>query len=519
MDGPLERLKAGRSPGADLPMAGSPRAAECKGRLGSGEAAAGADGPLHGASTGTPFGQSVRGAPLRAPTGIGGSLIVRYLATNPAFEGIGYARASQLWKEMGENLYRVLGGADVPALAAVVGRDRAEALAQSWACNLAEGDVVVWLSERGFDPHLGLRRSGSGARARWSASKRTPYVLMTLAPWQRVDAAARALGFAADHPHRQVAAVEAALYRRLGRGHTWTSAAKVETDVGILLDVGLGKARGAVALALEDRAAIEVHGGYQPVGAHVMERFVADRVIAMARPTGTDDLLAGRRAGAIAAERELGDMQGPDAIVLNEAQRTAVAMALESPIGLILGGAGVGKTTVLAAVHRAAERAGMAVVQMALSGRAAMRMREATSRPARTIAGFLRACGKGELRTGPGCVVVVDEASMLDLPLLYSILRHLGDGCRLIMVGDPSQLPPISFGLTFHLFASTCSLPPRRYPGSNSSRCTGKRRKRASPPSPTRFGWAMFRTFLHGNRGFGVGYPSSNADPSGPPTP
>ncbi len=440
-------------------MAGSPRAVECKGRHGSGEAAAGAEGPLHGASTGAPFGQSVRGAMPRAPTGICGALIVNYLATNPAFEGIGIARASRLWEEMGEDLYRALGSADVSALAAVVGLDRAEALARSWACNLAEGDVVVWLSERGFDPRLGIKAVRFWGADALGYLKENPYVLMALAPWPRVDAAARALGFSTNHPHRQIAAVEAVLYRRLGRGHTWTAAAEVETEVGKLLSVGLGAARGAVGLALQDRAAIEIKGGYQPVGAHVMERFVADRIFAMTHPTGTDDLLAGRRAGAIAAGRELGEVPGQGAIILNEAQRAAVAMALEAPVGLILGGAGVGKTTVLAAVHRAAERSGLTVIQMALAGRAAMRMREATSRPASTIAGFLRACGKGELRPGPDCIVVVDEASMLDLPLLYSILRHLGDGCRLLMVGDPNQLPPISFGLTFHLFAADPALP------------------------------------------------------------
>jgi exodeoxyribonuclease V alpha subunit len=79
--------------------------------------------------------------------------------------------------------------------------------------------------------------------------------------------------------------------------------------------------------------------------------------------------------------------------------------------------------------------------------------------PARTIASFLGAAAKGELRLGPDTLVVIDEASMLDLPLLYSVLRQMGEGCRLLLVGDPAQLPPIKFGLTFHLLAEQPGVP------------------------------------------------------------
>ena len=225
------------------------------------------------------------------------------------------------------------------------------------------------------------------------------------------------------------------------------------------MNIGIHSARAAVQAAVAEGAVIQVGTGYQPVGAHVMERFVADRVASMLRLPETEDLLAGQRAMATSLAGVVRSSELSPGLELNESQRAAVVMALTSPISLLLGGAGVGKTSTLAAIHRAADRCGVTVVQMALSGRAAMRMREATGREARTIAGFLRACEGGKLQLGPDRLIVVDEASMLDLPLFYSILRRLGQGCRLLLVGDPHQLPPIKFGLTFHLLAEMDGIP------------------------------------------------------------
>jgi exodeoxyribonuclease V alpha subunit len=83
-----------------------------------------------------------------------GATIVRHLAEDPAFAGIGYATASKLWKAFGDKLYAVLGGGDAGCLTDLLGRERAEALVRAWKEKLAEGDVVVWLDEHGFDAGL-----------------------------------------------------------------------------------------------------------------------------------------------------------------------------------------------------------------------------------------------------------------------------------------------------------------------------------------------------------------------------
>ena len=134
-------------------------------------------------------------------------------------------------------------------------------------------------------------------------------------------------------------------------------------------------------------------------------------------------------------------------------------MALHHPLGVLTGGAGTGQTTVLQVIHQVAEQVAVPVVQMALSGRAAQRLREATERPASTIAAFLLAAEQGSVNPESEPLVIIDESSMLDVPLMYSIVRVLPGRARLLLVGDPYQLPPIGFGLVFQVLATSPNIP------------------------------------------------------------
>jgi exodeoxyribonuclease V alpha subunit len=398
---------------------------------------------------------AVRTRPIAAPAG---ATIVRHLAEDPAFEGIGYATAAKLWEAFGQRLYSVLGNGDVRRLTPVLGAERAEALAQAWKEKLAEGDVVVWLDEHGFEARLAkkiVRLWGESAAAKLRAS---PYVMMALADWSAVDAAGRLMGVSPDSPQRLVAAVEAALYARLEQHHTWTARAELVQDVRRRLKCATGEAERAVELAIADRAAIAVGDGLQAAGAHMMERYVADRIRAMLELPAMGDLIA-RDVSSSELYAWL-DRSGHDlGVPLDAEQREAVRIAVQEGCGIVRGGAGVGKTTVLRAVAAACAAFGRTVHLMALAGRAAVRIREATGWPATTIAAFLKAVEAKSVSLGPESLVVVDEASMLDLPTAYRILRCLPDGCRLLLVGDPGQLPPIGFGLVLHALVERAEIP------------------------------------------------------------
>ncbi|CAH1702623.1 Exodeoxyribonuclease V alpha chain [Hyphomicrobiales bacterium] len=150
---------------------------------------------------------------------------------------------------------------------------------------------------------------------------------------------------------------------------------------------------------------------------------------------------------------------------MNREQRAAVAAAVRMPLSLLTGGAGTGKTTALRAVHDICERQLSSVYQIALAGRAAQRMKETTGRPAMTIAGFINRIADGtiELDALSGALVIIDEASMLDLPLFYRLLKKLPPDTRLMLVGDPGQIPPIGFGLVLHVLAEPESPIPKTH--------------------------------------------------------
>jgi exodeoxyribonuclease V alpha subunit len=189
-----------------------------------------------------------------------------------------------------------------------------------------------------------------------------------------------------------------------------------------------------------------------------MERFVAERIRTLRQSPEQPTLMRGSISSpelkALLAEFEL--QQG---LSLAPDQKDAVHMAIHEPVSVLTGGAGAGKTTVLKTVIRVLERLECQAQAIALAGRAAKRISELTGRRAMTIAGCLCAIKAGELRLSSDSLMIVDEASMLDLSTLYRLLRSIPEHVRFLFVGDPYQLPPIGFGLTFHLWAETGRLP------------------------------------------------------------
>lgn len=385
-----------------------------------------------------------------------GETIVRHLAEEPAFEGIGYATAAKLWKAFGDELYALLGNSDAVRLTEVLGADRAERLVLAWKEKLAEGDVVVWLDEHGFDARLAKKIIGLWGAEAAGKLREQPYAMMALADWSIVDAAGRRMGIALDDVRRLVAAVESVLYARLDQHHTWIGERDLIAAVGRLLKCPPAQAEQAVAAAVAQLAAIPIAGGFQAAGAHMMERYVADRIRQMLVEPVMGDLIARE-----VSDPELTDWLGRQdlGVALDDEQREAVRIAVQERFGIVRGGAGVGKTTVLKAVARACAAFGRTTHMMALAGRAAVRIGEATGWPASTIAAFLKGVEARTIALGPESLVIIDESSMIDLPTMYRIMRALPDGCRLLLVGDPGQLPPIQFGLVLHALVERTEIP------------------------------------------------------------
>lgn len=131
------------------------------------------------------------------------------------------------------------------------------------------------------------------------------------------------------------------------------------------------------------------------------------------------------------------------------AQLSAIDKACSTPVSIVTGGAGTGKTTIIKAITEKLESAKEKVALAAFAGKAAARIREACEHPASTIHRLLGFNGKsfqvGDLKEAS---IIVDEASMVDSMLLAEIVRRKPR--RLCLVGDPAQLPPVGRGQPFH---------------------------------------------------------------------
>lgn len=406
----------------------------------------------------TKYGEQIHAARcrFRMPTG---ALLVDYLASNREFARIGYAKAKRLSEAFGEGLATVLTGADVEALAGVVSREDAETLISVWAAKRAEGQLIAYLDEHGFDLRIANRITRVWGDRAMEMLEVNPYFMLSFSGWAIVDAAATKLGVGRNDERRHVGAVEAALNERLQQSHTLTSRDTLLEAVGKRL--GRGHAANAIALALAEGAISgDEERGYQPAGAAELERGVAARIRSMlSGEYALQGTLLDAPVGADWIEAQIDAAASEHKVPLSDQQKAAVLMAIRSSFSLLTGGAGVGKTTVLRIVIAVARVLHINVVQMAVAGRAAKRMSEATDHPAMTIAKFLAGVKKGSVVIDPYTLIIVDEASMLDLATAYRIFQYLPDGTRMLLVGDPAQLPPIGFGLVFHRLVEDATVP------------------------------------------------------------
>lgn len=328
-----------------------------------------------------------------------------------------------------------------------IGKAKAEMITKSYAEVAALRQDTMFLQSLGLGNNMCARiikTYGSGVQMRIKAN---PYALIDDVDgigFRTADAIAASLGIAKKDPYRISGGLIYLLKDAEGEGHVFLPQQELIARAAALLGVESEEIKSRLADDILQRKLCyrQTDSGneiYLP-WLFVYQQGCAKKLIAL--NDSAEDLYK---------EKELMQTQRDNAIELAPEQRKAVSMALQNGVCVITGGPGTGKTTIIKCILALLYRHGQKVALCAPTGRAAKRMTEATGAEAKTIHRLLDYSPDGGFevnREAPldADALIVDEASMIDIHIMYSLLDALQPGCRLIIVGDADQLPSVGAG-------------------------------------------------------------------------
>ena len=387
----------------------------------------------------------------------GEKAVYEYLASG-AVKGIGAATARRMVEEFGADALHVL-EEEPERLTRIRGITRKKALAMGEAFRLQMGmrRLLEFLGENGVELKLAIplyRRYGDRAL---ETLRENPYLLVDPefgVDFSTADTLALAAGLDGEDPQRIEAGLLFELQHNLNNGHTFLPRRKLLPATAQLLGVEPERLSDGLDALTERGEVVEerVAGEDACYLAELQEAetYVADVLGEMSRrellpPDGLDDIIEG--------------IQHAQGIVYAPQQREAVALAARRQVMLLTGGPGTGKTTSLRGVLALFDVLGLETALAAPTGRAAKRLGELCGVEGATIHRLLET--QFDPHTGrlvfahdeqdPLKVdaVIVDETSMVDVPLMRALLSALRLDCRLVLVGDPDQLPSVGPGSLF----------------------------------------------------------------------
>ena len=396
-------------------------------------------------------GQQFRARFLRtsAPSSIEG--IEKYLGSG-MIRGIGPVYARRMVRLFGKDVFDII-EASPGRLREVegIGPMRAAKITSAWADQKVIREIMVFLHEHGVGTARAVRIFKTYGTDAVQIMSENPYRLardIRGIGFRTADVIAEKLGIEKTAMIRVRAGISYALTEAMGDGHCGLPVEELNALAEKLLEVPEALIGTAINLELAEGTVTADSVGEMPCvflsGLYHAEKGTADRL---------RQLLCGKVPWTeIDADKALPWIEGRTGLTLAASQVEAIRLALRSKVLVITGGPGVGKTTIVNSILRILSAKGTKLLLCAPTGRAAKRMTEATGMEAKTIHRLLEFDPKtfgfkrGEEFPLECDLLVIDEASMVDVSLMQSLLRAVPDRAALLIVGDIDQLPSVGPG-------------------------------------------------------------------------
>lgn len=383
--------------------------------------------------------------------------IEKYLGSG-MIRGIGPHFARKLVKAFGEAVFDIIENEPERMLELPgIGVKRKERVVCAWAEQKVVREIMVFLQSYGVGTSRAVRIYRTYGREAIARVSENPYRLaldIHGIGFKTADTIARNLGIPGDSLIRAQAGVRHVLQEMAGEGHCAMDRAALIEGAVKLLGIQAGLADTAIDTEVEEGNLVE-----ERTGDRILIYTASLRQAEISVAEALLQLAAGRPVYAeIDAEIAIPAVEAKRGIELSASQRRAVALALTSKVLAITGGPGVGKTTLLASIleiladSMPAGGEAPRILLCAPTGRAAKRLSESTGREASTIHRALefdaRRFGfkRGRDNPLPADIVVIDEASMIDIVLMNNLLKAIPEQATLLIVGDVDQLPSVGPG-------------------------------------------------------------------------
>ena len=378
---------------------------------------------------------------------------LKYLSSG-AIKGIGPKTATQLVERFGDNTFNVIENEpDRLTVIKGISKDKAKLISAEFKKQFAVRTVILGLEKYGLAPSECIRIFKEVGVNAVEIIEENPYILCgeaQIISFDRAEKIASELEFAPQPKHRMRAGISHIIRYNLINGHTCLPRKKVTALSCELLSVTEKEAEDAVEemilnkllipFVMKEKEYLSLPDVYNA------EKTIDEKLKLLMRFSSSD---------MSAADSDIKRIEKENKIKYESRQKEAIKLAAQGGILVLTGGSGTGKTTVVKGIINFFERKKMNILLAAPTGRAAKRMSELTGYDAKTIHRLLEVewtdgrkldFKKNRLDPLEADVIILDEVSMVDIFLFSHFLDAVRFGCRVILVGDPDQLPAVDAG-------------------------------------------------------------------------